>query len=102
VPPSLQRRASVDNPAERTERACRVFCGFAAAVSADAYPSKRFGGAVSRISQRLGRKTVHTDNPSGKLDAKILEALINLDAEVVLPIGLRADVIFEPPALAAK
>ena len=71
-------------------------------VTADAYPGRRFGGVVARISQRFGRKTIHTDDPSEKLDAKILEAIINLDPEVRLPVGLRMDVIFEPSELAGK
>ena len=93
----LRVRAEIDE----TDIA-RVATGRHVRVTADAYPSRRFGGTVTRISQRLGRKTVYTENPSEKLDTKILEALIDLDATVRLPIGLRVDVIIEPPPLAEK
>jgi HlyD family secretion protein len=93
----LRVRAEIDE----TDIA-RVEAGERVWVTADAYPSQRFGGTVYRISQRLGRKMVHTDNPSEKLDTKILEALIDLDAEARLPVGLRVDVTIELPAVAEK
>jgi HlyD family secretion protein len=88
----LRVRAEIDE----TDIA-RVAVGQRVWVTADAYPSRRFGGVVSRISQRLGRKAIYTDNPSEKLDTKILEALIDLDGDVRLPIGLRIDVFVESP-----
>jgi HlyD family secretion protein len=93
----LRVRAEIDE----TDVA-RIVVGQRAWATADAYPSRRFGGVVSRIGQRLGRKTVHTDDPTEKLDTKILEVLIDLDAKARLPIGLRVDVIVEPAATAGK
>jgi len=64
-------------------------------VRADAYGERRFGGVVSRVGQMLGAKNVRTDRPTEKNDAKILEALVDLDAEVRLPLGLRVDVFIQ-------
>jgi HlyD family secretion protein len=94
------RRLRVRAEIDETDIA-RVAVGQRVSIAADAYPSQRFGGTISRLSQRLGRKTIHTDDPSEKLDAKILEALIDLDAEVRLTVGLRVDVLVEPSSLAA-
>ena len=41
----------------------------------------------------MGRKTVGSDQPTEKHDTKILEVLVDLDADANLPIGLRADVL---------
>jgi HlyD family secretion protein len=71
-------------------------------ISAEAYRGQRFGGVVAKINPRAGRKTVFTDDPADRRDTKIVEALINLDAGVHLPVGLRVDVILEPPSFAAK
>jgi HlyD family secretion protein len=64
-------------------------------VVADAFRGKRFGGKVARVASRLGSKTLHTERPSEKTDTKVLEALIDLDADAVLPVGLRVDVFVE-------
>ena len=42
-----------------------------------------------RIGQELGRKNVRTDEPTERVDNKILETLVELDAGVELPVGLR-------------
>ena len=39
----------------------------------------------------LGRKNVRTDEPSERIDTKILETLVELDNGVELPIGLRVN-----------
>ena len=61
-------------------------------VHADAYGDRRFGGAVTRVGQILGRKNIRTDEPTEKRDTKILETLVDLDPDVQLPLGLRVDV----------
>jgi HlyD family secretion protein len=80
----------------------RVMVGQRASVTVDAYDWQSFGGKISKISQRLGRKTVFTEDPADKLDTKILEALIDLDTQVRLPVGLRVDVFLDMAAVAEK
>jgi HlyD family secretion protein len=69
----------------------RVRVGDAAWVTADAYGDRRFAGRVVRVGQILGRKTVRTDAPTERVDTKVLETLIELEAGASLPIGLRVD-----------
>lgn len=69
----------------------RVALGMRAFVTADAFPGRRFEGTVVRVGQRMGRKTLRTDDPTERNDTKVLETLIELDAGVVLPVGLRVD-----------
>lgn len=67
----------------------RVAVGQPAYVTADAFGSRRFRGRVVRVGQMLGRKNVRTDEPSERVDTKILETLVQLDDGHELPIGLR-------------
>jgi hypothetical protein len=46
---------------------------------------------VVRIGEELGRKNVRTDEPTERVDMKILETLVELDNGVELPIGLRVN-----------
>jgi len=69
----------------------KLTLGQAAYVTADAYGSKRFAGHVVRIGQQLGRKNVRTDEPTERVDNKILETLVELDSGVELPVGLRVN-----------
>lgn len=69
--------------------------GQAAWVTAGAYGDHRFTGRVVRIGQALGRKNVRTDEPSERVDTKILETLVELDAGQQLPVGLRVDAFLE-------
>lgn len=69
----------------------KVQVGQPAYVTADAYPSKKFSGRVVRIGQVLGRKNIHTDEPTECVDTKILETLIQLDDGHELPLRLRVD-----------
>jgi HlyD family secretion protein len=86
----LRIRADVDE----TDVA-RLSIGQAAYVTAAAYGDRRFSGKVVRIGEILGRKNVRTDEPSERVDSKILETLIELDAGQTLPIGLRVDTYLE-------
>jgi HlyD family secretion protein len=74
----------------------RVAVGDRARVTADAYPGRRFGGVVTWLAARVGPKTVHTDDPTERSDAQVLDALINLDHGIQLPVGLRVDVAIDP------
>jgi HlyD family secretion protein len=86
----LRVRADVDEA-----NVAQVAMGQTVWVTADAFRSKRFRGSVARIAEQLGRKNFRSDRPEERLDTKVLEVLIDLDAEARLPIGLPVDVIFE-------
>jgi HlyD family secretion protein len=60
-------------------------------ITASAYGDERFWGRVIRISQLLGKKNFRTDEPTERVDTKILETLIELDDGHVLYAGLRVD-----------
>ncbi len=67
----------------------KVALGQRAYVTADAFPGVRFFGRVVLVGQLLGRKNVRTDEPSERVDTKILEVLVQLDDGHELPVGLR-------------
>ncbi len=64
-------------------------------VTSDAFPGLRHEGRVVGISQRMGRRSQTSGNPAEKQDAKVLEALLELDGQPTLPIGLRVDVFID-------
>jgi multidrug resistance efflux pump len=68
-----------------------IAVGQRAHVTAVAYGERRFEGRVIRIGRVLGRKNIRTDEPRERVDTKILETLVELDAGADLPIGLRVD-----------
>ena len=74
----------------------KVSVGQRAYVTADAFGKQKFWGHVVRVGQQLGPKNVHTDEPTEKVDTKILETLVELDAGVHLPDGLRVDAFIVP------
>lgn len=82
----LRVRADVDE----TDVA-RIALGQPAWVTADAYGKQKFTGRIVQIGQKLGRKNVRTDEPTERVDTKILETLIELDQGQKLPVGLRVD-----------
>lgn len=69
----------------------RVHVGQRGYVTADAYPNQKFWGHVVRVGNQLGPKNVHTDEPTERVDTKILETLIELNPGTTLPVGLRVD-----------
>ncbi|WP_321474773.1 HlyD family efflux transporter periplasmic adaptor subunit [uncultured Paludibaculum sp.] len=73
----------------------KLHVGQQAWVTADAYNGRKFTGKVVRIGQALGRKNVRTDEPNERVDTKILETLVELDAGQQLPVGLRVDAFLE-------
>lgn len=83
----LRVRADVDEA-----DVARVANGQRVWVTADAYPGQRFAGSIVRVGTSLGRKNFRTDRATEKVDTKILETLIDLDAGVRIPVGLRVDV----------
>ena len=74
----------------------RVHEGERAYVTADAFGKTKFWGHVVRVGQQLGPKNVRTDEPTEKVDTKILETLVELDAGSQLPDGLRVDAFIVP------
>ncbi len=82
----------------------KVQTGQRAYVTADAYGERKFWGRVLRIGQVVGKKNVRTDEPTERVDTKILETLIELDAGQQLHPGLRVNtyiVTAEKPTLTA-
>lgn len=93
---SLRVRLDVDE----TDVA-RLRVGQSAFVTAEAYGTERFTGHIIRVGRILGRKNVRTDEPSERVDTKILETLMELDPGQKLPLGLRVDAyvrVTESPA----
>lgn len=74
----------------------KVRVGQKAYVTADAFGKQQFWGRVVRVGQQLGPKNVHTDQPTEKVDTKILETLVELDPGAQLPDGLRVDAFIVP------
>ena len=65
--------------------------GLPAWVTAEAYGARRFAGRVIRVGEMLGRTHIRTDQPSERIDHKVLEVLVELEAPARLPVGLRVD-----------
>jgi HlyD family secretion protein len=74
----------------------KIRVGQRAYVTADAFQNRKFWGKVVRVGQQLGPKNVHTDEPTEKVDTKILETLVELDPNANLPDGLRVDAFIVP------
>lgn len=87
------RRVRVD--VDETDVA-RVAVGQAAYVTADAFGDRRFPGHVVRVGQSLGRKNIRTDEPSERVDTKVLETLVELADGRELPLGLRVQAFITP------
>jgi len=74
----------------------RVRVGQRAYVTADAYGDRKVWGRVVRVGEILGRKNVRTEEPTERVDTKILETLVELDKGAALPAGLRVDAYIIP------
>jgi len=68
-----------------------VHIGDRAYVTADAFGKAKFWGHVVRVGQEMGPKNIRTDEPTERVDKKILEAMVQLDDCDKLPVGLRVD-----------
>jgi HlyD family secretion protein len=67
----------------------RVEIGQSASVAADSFKNEKFSGKVVEMARRMGRKNVRTDDPTERIDTKILEVVIELDSAQKLVPGLR-------------
>ncbi len=67
----------------------RVQIGARASITVDAYPGRQFEGRVVSIGRRMGRKNVRTDEPTERIDTKILEVVVDLGAASDLIVGQR-------------
>ena len=67
-----------------------VFVGQPGYVVVEAYAKRQFPGKVVDIAKKMGRKTIRTDDPTERIDTKILEVVIELDDAKELVPGLRA------------
>jgi HlyD family secretion protein len=56
-----------------------VVVGAHATVQADAFRSRTFGGKVIEVGRRMGRKNVRSDDPTERIDTKVLEVVVALD-----------------------
>lgn len=66
-----------------------IAIGDPAFAIADAYPTMKFAGKVVEIGHRMGRKNVRTDDPTERIDTKILETVFELSDPKGLVPGLR-------------
>ncbi|MCO5167104.1 MAG: hypothetical protein M9894_12200 [Planctomycetes bacterium] len=68
---------------------------------APAFPGVVFRGRVLRQELTLGRKNFRTDRPRERIDTKVLEVVVELDA-ADLPLGLEMTATFLPGAAASR
>ncbi len=71
----------------------RVQLGMAAKIHADGLPDREFKGRVVRLSPKMGRKELWSDQPTERYDTKTREVWIELEGNDPWVVGLRLDVI---------
>jgi multidrug resistance efflux pump len=74
----------------------QVHLGQASFAQLPAYGERRFPGHVVEIGRRMGRKNVRSDDPTERIDTKILEVVCELDAPEGLVPGLRVTNFVDP------
>lgn len=94
---SLRARIDVD---ERD--VARVREGARALVTVDALPDRRFEGRVVEVARRMGRKNVRTDEPTERIDTKILEVVVDLGPIDALIVGQRVMGYVSPTEAASR
>ncbi|GAB4196549.1 MAG: efflux RND transporter periplasmic adaptor subunit [Sandaracinaceae bacterium] len=67
----------------------RVRVGAEVIVRVDAFPGRDFRGRVVELGRRMGRKVLRTDEPTERIDTKILETVVELEAFDGLIPGIR-------------
>jgi HlyD family secretion protein len=88
---SLRVRVDVD---ERD--VARISMGATGLITADAFGAREFHGHVVEIGHRMGRKNLRTDEPTERIDTKILEVVMQLDDGAGLVPGLRVMAYLTP------
>lgn len=76
----------------------RIRIGEPAWVIAESFGDRKFPGKVVEIARRMGRKNIRTDDPTEKIDTKILEIVIELEAGRDLIPGERVKAFVKSPA----
>lgn len=76
----------------------RVAPGAPARVAPDALPGEVFEGIVAEVSGMLGRKSLRSEDPRERLDARVLEISIALPPSERLKPGLSVQVKLTPAA----
>ncbi len=67
----------------------RVKIGDRGFVRAEGHGDVQYEGKVVEVARRMGRKNVRTDEPTERLDTKVLEIVLELEGRPPLPQGLR-------------
>jgi multidrug resistance efflux pump len=67
----------------------RVRMGAETIVRVDAFPGRDFRGHIVELGRRMGRKVLRTDEPTERIDTKILEVVVELESFDGLIPGLR-------------
>lgn len=67
----------------------RVKLGQPGRVLADAFGAREFPGRVVEVGWQMSRKNVRSDEPTERIDTKILEVVLELDDGRDLLTGLR-------------
>ena len=80
----------------------RIQVGMAATILADGLPGQEFTGRVVRLSPKMSRKELFSDQPAERYDTKTREVWIALEEHEGLVIGLRVDVMIDPEATSGK
>ncbi|MBI4679503.1 MAG: efflux RND transporter periplasmic adaptor subunit [Elusimicrobia bacterium] len=70
----------------------RLSEGLPAEVLPDAYPGESFQAKVTKVGRMLGRKTISSENPAERMDAKVLEVEVELKFSEKLKRGLSVQV----------
>ncbi len=76
--------------------------GLRAYLTAEAYGTHHFGGRVIRVGRDLGSNNDRTDVPSGRVDTKLFETLVELDPAERLPLGSSVESFMEVGAPESK
>jgi multidrug resistance efflux pump len=66
-----------------------------AEISGPGLGGRKLKGVVTRLSPRLGAKSVTGNAPSEKRDTRVLDVIVGLDPGTELPINLRVDVVID-------
>jgi multidrug resistance efflux pump len=80
----------------------RIAMGASGIITADAFGDRQFHGHVVEIGHRMGRKNLRTDEPTERIDTKILEVVMELEEGEGLVPGLRVMAYLAPSSGASS